>query len=46
MVGVSRAVYPFRVGKNKQVGLGFTTLSAVSFGKGLSGWLIAVIIVM
>jgi hypothetical protein len=46
ILGVCRAVYSFRVGINKQAGLGFTTLSTVSFGKGLSGWLIAVIIVM
>jgi hypothetical protein len=46
MIGVSRMDYAFKVGKTNLLGLGFTTLYAGIFSKGLFGWSIADIIVM
>jgi hypothetical protein len=46
MIGVLRTDYAFKVGITNLQGLGFTTLYAGIFGKGLFGSSIADIIVM
>jgi len=46
MIGVLGAYYALLVGLHNWMGLGFTTLYAEIFGKGLFGWSIADIIVM
>jgi hypothetical protein len=46
MIGVSHMDYAFKVGKTNLQGLGFTTLYAGIFSKGLFGWSIADIIAM